>query len=227
MSESLCSLAGTASGRVVRFDVVERALHWCTATVTAVLVVTGFVLYVPSLSSWVGRRALLRDLHVGAGLVLPWPFVAAYAGPWRVALRRDVHRLARWSGDDVDWLRSLGRRARDRTGKFNAGQKANAVFVAAALPVMAATGSIMRWFEPFPLSWRTGATFVHDSLALLLAAVLAGHVAKALSDPVALSAMVRGWVPRSVVDRHHPRWAAELEVEGEHRGRGRVRRDAD
>lgn len=51
---------------------------------------------------------------------------------------------------------------------------------------MLMTGSVMRWFEPFPLDWRTGATFVHDWLALVLAVVVAGHVVLALADPAAL-----------------------------------------
>ena len=97
-------------------------------------------------------------------------------------------------------------------GKFNAGQKLNAVFVAGCIPLMLATGSIMRWFSPFPLAWRTGATFVHDWVALALVVVITGHILKALADPVSLRAMARGTVPRSHIQRHHPRWAAEIQA---------------
>src|SRR3546814_6714280 len=45
-------------------------------------------------------------------------------------LRRDVRRFARWSIDVRRWLTSRGRRGRARMGKFNAGQKLNAIFVA-------------------------------------------------------------------------------------------------
>lgn len=195
---------------VVRFDRTERRLHAANGTLFLVLLVTGMVLYIGPLSALVGRRVLVKDVHVISGLLLPIPLVLAYAGRWRSGLRRDVRRLARWSVDDRRWLLSLGRRGRARLGKFNAGQKLNAVFVAGCIPVMLATGIIMRWFEPFPLAWRTGATFVHDWLALVLLVAIIGHIGKALADPVALRAMGRGTVPSRHVERHHPRWWAEV-----------------
>jgi formate dehydrogenase subunit gamma len=143
-------------------------------------------------------------------LLLPVPLLLAYSGRWREGLRRDVRRLARWSVDDRRWLLSLGRRSRTKTGKFNAGQKLNAVFVLGTIPVMLASGAIMRWFGPFPLDWRTGATFVHDWTAIALLVVVVGHIAKALAEPVALRAMLRGRVPARHVERHHPRWWHEL-----------------
>jgi formate dehydrogenase subunit gamma len=200
---------------VERFDRVERALHWANAALFLTLLATGMTLYVPSFSAAVGRRVLLKDVHVICGLLLPVPLVLAYSGRWRAALRRDVRRLARWSVDDRRWLFSWGRRGRSTMGKFNAGQKLNAIFVAGAIPVMLATGGVMRWFDPFPVAWRTGATFVHDWIALALLAVIVGHIGKALAEPLALRAMWRGRVPASHVERHHPRWWAELQADGE------------
>lgn len=197
--------------RVVRFDRAERWLHWTNATLFLILLATGMTLYVPALSSLVGRRVLLKDTHVISGILLPVPLLLAYAGSWRV--RRDVRRLSRWSVDDRRWITSLGRKGRASMGKFNAGQKVNAIFVAGCIPVLLATGSIMKWFTPFPLAWRTGATFVHDWLALTLVVVISAHILKALAEPVALRAMVRGTVPRRHAERHHPRWAAELDAE--------------
>jgi formate dehydrogenase subunit gamma len=196
----------------VRFTRAQRWLHWTTATLFLVLLATGMTLYVPALSRLVGRRVLVKDIHVYSGLLLPVPLVVAYAGAWRDEVRHDVRRLARWSVDDRRWLTSLGRRGRQRLGKFNAGQKLNAIFVAGCIPVMLATGGIMRWFDPFPLAWRTGATFVHDWFALALLVVIIGHIGKALSDPVSLRAMAEGTVPARHVERHHPRWWAEVQA---------------
>jgi formate dehydrogenase subunit gamma len=122
-----------------------------------------------------------------------------------------VRRFARWSTDDRRWLLSFGRRGRARLGKYNAGQKLNAIFVAGSIPVMLATGGIMRWFDPFPLAWRTGATFVHDWFALLLLVMIVGHIGKALADPVSLRAMAGGTVPVRHAERQHPRWWAEIQ----------------
>lgn len=201
-----------APAQVVRFDRVERWLHWANATIFLVLLATGMTLYVGPLSALVGRRVLVKDVHVIAGLALPLPLLLAYAGPWRAALRADVRRFARWSAADGVWLRSLGRRGRDGLGKFNAGQKLTATFVAGCIPLMLVTGSIMRWFDPFPVDIRTGATFVHDWLALALLAVIVGHIGKALSEPVALRAMWRGTMPADHARRHHPRWWREIEA---------------
>lgn len=198
--------------RVVRFTRAQRWLHWSNATLFLVLLATGMTLYVPALTRLVGRRFLVKDIHVYSGLLLPAPLLVAYAGRWRDAVRRDVRRLARWSVDDRRWLISLGRRGKARVGKFNAGQKLNAIFVAGCIPLMLATGGIMRWFDPFPLAWRTGATFVHDWIALILLAVIVGHIAKALAEPIALRAMLRGTVPARHVERRHPRWWAEVQA---------------
>lgn len=197
--------------RVVRFVRAERWLHWSTATLFLVLLATGMTLYVPALSRLVGRRVLVKDIHVYSGLLLPLPLLLAYAGRWRSDVRRDVRRLARWSLDDRRWLTSFGRRGQQRMGKFNAGQKLNAIFVAGCIPVMLATGVIMRWFDPFPLAWRTGATFVHDWLALTLLAVIVGHILKALAEPVSLRAMSKGTVPARHAERNHPRWWSEIQ----------------
>jgi formate dehydrogenase subunit gamma len=202
---------------VVRFDQTERLLHWANAILFLVLLGTGMTLYVGSLAALIGRRVLVKDIHVISGLLLPVPLLLAYAGRWREGLRRDVRRLARWSADDRRWLLSLGRRGRATMGKFNAGQKLNATFVLGSIPVMLATGVVMRWFSPFPLDWRTGATFVHDWTAIVLLVAIVGHIGKALVEPHALWGMVRGRVPARHAERHHPRWWAEVtrgEAEG-------------
>jgi formate dehydrogenase subunit gamma len=145
-----------------------------------------------------------------AGLLLPAPLLLAYAGRWRDGLRRDVRRLARWSVDDRRWLLSFGRRGRATLGKFNAGQKANAAFVAGMIPIMVVTGSMMRWYEPFDVTYRTGATFVHDWTAIVTWAVVTGHILFALADRGSLRGMVTGRVSRAWAARHHPRWATEV-----------------
>lgn len=191
---------------LVRFDGVERALHWVNAILFGVLLVTAAVLYVGPLSAIVGRRVLVRDLHVIAGLALPVPFAAALGGRWGRALRRDIRTLNRWDGDDVRWLRSFGRDPFVRVGKFNAGQKLNAAFIAGTIPVMLATGAMLRWFEPFPVAWRTGATFVHDWTAIAILVAVVAHMGKAFADRDALGAMVSGEVADSWARRHRPRW---------------------
>jgi formate dehydrogenase subunit gamma len=194
--------------RVARFDSVTRAVHWANAFLFLFLLTTGLVLSFGPLSTLVGRRVLVGRLHVIAGVLLPVPVVAGLVGRWGVGLRADVASLNRWLAADRRWFRTLGRdrRARAGFGKFHPGQKANAAFTAGAIPVMLLTGSIMRWHAPFPLSWRTGSTFVHDWVATALFFTIAGHILKALSDGEALRGMLGGDVSEPWAARHHPRW---------------------
>src|SRR5262245_45171811 len=165
-------VAGT---RVPRFDRVERVAHWTTATLMLVLLFTGFSLYAGPLSDLVGRRLLVKTIHVYAGLLLPVPVLVAVALRAGAQLRADLGRLNRWSADDRAWWSSK-KRARVELGKFNPGQKLNATFIGAAIVVMLMTGAIMRWYEPFSDSWRQGATFVHDWFAIGLLFAIIGHI---------------------------------------------------
>ena len=74
---------------------------------------------------------------------------------------------------------------------------------------MLMSGSIMRFFSPFPDSWRTGATSVHDWFALGIGISLIGHVMFATRDPIAMRAMRSGPVPEPWARTHWPRWHAE------------------
>jgi formate dehydrogenase subunit gamma len=197
---------------IPRFTRAERALHWATGLAVLTCAVTGFVLYVGWPPALIGRRTLLRDVHVVAGVLMPVPLVLAYAGRWRAAVRADVRRLARWTRADRRWLLSRGRDATDAVGKFNAGQKANAAFVAGMIPIMLATGVIMRWYDPLgvDIAYRTGATFVHDWTAIATWVIVAGHIVFALSDRMSLRGMVTGRVARFWAADRHPRWAAEM-----------------
>ena len=69
----------SATAPLPRFDRVERYAHWCTATLMLVLLATGFSLYAGPLSTLVGRRELVRTIHVYSGLLLPMPVLVAIA----------------------------------------------------------------------------------------------------------------------------------------------------
>ncbi len=202
---------------LARFDRVERAVHWVNAALMAVLGFTGAALYLQPLGQAIGRRALVEDVHVWCGIALPIPLLLAVAGPWGRNLRADLRRFNRWSGSDRLWLRVAlsDRRRRSatqrelRVGKFNAGQKLNAAWTAGAGLLMLGTGLIMRWYHPWPLPWRTGATFVHDWTALSIGVVVIGHIGMALRDPGALGAMWHGRVTRAWAEHHAPAWLEE------------------
>ncbi|MBW8807023.1 MAG: cytochrome b/b6 domain-containing protein [Catenulisporales bacterium] len=202
--------------RIERFTRAERYIHRVTATLMLTLIVTGAVLYLPSLSVRIGHRQAIALIHLYSGWSLPIPMAA---GLFSRAYRADVRRLNRHTETDRDWLRKRAwRREKARelalpVGKFNAGQKLNAAFQCGAILVMTGTGTLM-WFPHLVgVSMRTGATFVHDWLALALGFVVIGHVWFAVNDRQARVGMRTGWVTRRWAEGEHPAWAAEVAAE--------------
>ncbi|MFF3502771.1 cytochrome b/b6 domain-containing protein [Streptomyces sp. NPDC003247] len=199
--------APAAAPRVHRFTPAERWVHRATAVLMGVCVVTASFLYVPEFARLVGRRELVVRVHEWAGLALPVPVLAGLASR---AFRADLGLLNRFGPHDRRWLRAALRRDRRResrpAGKFNAGQKIYAAWIAGATLVMLGTGLLMWFTHLTPIMWRTSATFVHDWLALTIGIVLAGHIGMALGDPEARRGMRTGAVSREWAGREHPLW---------------------
>jgi formate dehydrogenase subunit gamma len=191
-----------------RFGRVERAVHWTVTVLMIVCILTAAVLYNGALSIRVGHRHLVELVHVYAGLLLPVPILL---GLLSRAYRVDLGRLNRFAPSDWRWLRSAKRRdGTIRVGKFNAGQKLNAALTAGAILVLLGTGVIMYWTGLVRLSWRTGATFVHDWFALALGLLVLGHIYFALTDPEARRGMRTGRVSIPWARAEHAAWADEV-----------------
>lgn len=199
-----------SAGRILRFDRVQRTTHWANAVLFGILIATALPLYFGSLGGVIGRRHLLAEIHLWAGIVLPVPILISLAGPWGARMRRDVRRIDLWTRDEIRWLKELGHTSLP-LDKFNPGQKLNAIFTAGSIVVLLVTGSVMQWFGHFPVPWRTGATFVHDTFAFAVFVVVAGHIAFALTHRESLRSMVRGWVTEPWAARHAAGWLDELE----------------
>ncbi|MGW6909377.1 cytochrome b/b6 domain-containing protein [Streptomyces sp. NPDC054940] len=192
---------------VRRFGPATRWVHRTTAVLMGVCVATAACLYIPQLAELVGRRELVVRVHEWAGLALPVPVLAGLASR---LFRADLGFLNRFGPHDRVWLRAARRRdkrhASRPAGKFNAGQKIYAAWIAGATLVMLGTG-LMMWFTHLtPLVWRTSATFVHDWLALTIGIVLAGHIGMALGDPEARRGMRTGVVSQEWAEREHSLW---------------------
>ncbi len=202
-----------ATRRVLRFDRVERAAHWANAALFGILMATALPLYFVQVENIVGRRALIAEIHLWAGVALPIPLLISLAGPWGARLRRDVRRINLWTTAELRWLWSFGRKALPEADKFNPGQKLNALFTAGVIVVMLGTGSILKWFRFFPVSWRTGATFVHDVFAAAVFLVVFGHIMFAVTHRDALRSMFKGWVTESWANRNAKGWLEEVKGE--------------
>ncbi|MCS0601993.1 cytochrome b/b6 domain-containing protein [Streptomyces sp. LP11] len=193
--------------RIRRFSPAERWVHRLTAALMGVCVLTAAVLYIPQLAVLVGRRDLVVRVHELAGVALPVPVLLGLASR---AFRADLRFLNRFGPHDRLWLRAAlvrdKRRSSRPAGKFNAGQKVYAAWIAGASLVMLGTGLLMWFTHLTPLVWRTSATFVHDWLALTIGVVLAGHIGMALADPESRRGLRTGTVSRQWAKREHPLW---------------------
>jgi formate dehydrogenase subunit gamma len=179
--------------------------------------VTAFVLYYGPVSLAVGHRHLVELVHVWAGYALAAPLLL---GILSSAYRADLRVLNRFSREDWRWLRSRNRRDGSfEVGKFNAGQKLNASLVAGSVVVLVGTGTLMFWTGLVRLSWRTGATFVHDWFALGLGLLVLGHVWFAIADPHAREGMRTGRVSRRWAEKEHPAWVGSQDGPGSAGGR--------
>jgi formate dehydrogenase subunit gamma len=196
----------TNSPRTIhRFSRTERALHWVHAAAFFVLLGSGLVLYLPSLSTLVGRRGFVKDVHFDTGLA----WMAAIALILLLGDRRGLRETAReievFDRDDRLWLKRLPR----PQGRFNAGQKVNAVLTA-SFAVLFAVSGILLWYGERNNSFRFASTILlHDGLMYISIVLVAGHLYLAVIHPAtrhSLQGMTTGSVRTSWAREHHRKW---------------------
>jgi formate dehydrogenase subunit gamma len=198
-----------ASGRVLRFTRTERALHWVHAASFFALLTTGLILYLPSLATLISRRNLVKNVHIW--VAVGWLVAVAViviAGNRR-ALRESWREIETIDRDDRRWLR--GRRAPQ--GRFNAGQKLNAILTVAFALLFALSGFFLWLGERDHRFLFAGTGTVHDILTYLSVGLLVGHLYLALIHPStrhALRGMTTGEVDVAWAAKHHAKWVREL-----------------
>ncbi len=200
----------TAARYLPRFSRTERALHWVHASAFFVLLGSGTVLYLPSLAAAVGRRPLVKEVHLATALAWAVAIVAVVLLGDRRGLARTLRELDRFDEDDRRWLR--GRRAPQ--GRFNAGQKLNAA-VTAAFALLFAVSGLLLWLGERDTRFRLGSTIVlHDVLALVSLALLVGHLYLAVLHPAtrhALRGITLGSVREDWARAHHAKWKPDAQ----------------
>ena len=194
-------------GYVRRFSPVERLLHWVNAAGFFFLLVTGLILYLPSLSMLVSRRQTIQGIHFWGGV----GWLAALAGVLLLGGRRllaTARELDSFDGDDLRWLRGQGA----PQGRFNAGQKINAVLTA-AFTILFGVSGLLLWFGEEDTRYRFASTVIlHDGVMYVSLALLVGHLYLALIHPAtrhALRGMTLGSVSADWAARHHAKWRPE------------------
>jgi formate dehydrogenase subunit gamma len=195
---------------IERFSRTERAAHWVHATAFLALLATGLALYFPSLSEAIGRRPLLKDLHVYTAVAWIAGLMLVVVLGDRRRLRRTLHELDVFDADDVLWLKRYPR----PQGRFNAGQKINAALTGAFAVLFAVSGALL-WLGERDHRFQFASTILlHDWLTFFSLVLLVGHLYLALIYPAtrhALHGMTTGSVRREWAARHHEKWVREQE----------------
>jgi formate dehydrogenase subunit gamma len=192
------------AGYVPRFSRVERLLHWLNAAGFFFLLVTGLILYLPRLSMLVSRRQLIQSIHFwgGVGWLGALAAVVLLGGRRLLATARE---LDAFDGDDLHWLRGHG----GPQGRFNAGQKINAILTA-AFAVLFGVSGLLLWFGEENTRYRFASTVIlHDGLMYVSLVLVAGHLYLTLIHPAtrhSLRGMTVGNVRGDWAARHHAKW---------------------
>ena len=205
---------GSEPRTIARFGRTERLLHWVHASSFLVLLATGLALYLPDLAELVGRRPLLKGLHLWTAAAWAVALLLAVALGDRRRLAADWREIERIDADDRRWLRG-GHAA---SGRFNAGQKLNALLTAAFAVLFAVSGLLIWLGERDHRFLLEGAGPVHVVLTWLSVLLLTGHLYLAVVHPRtrhALRGMTRGDVRLDWAAEHHGRWVQEELRHGE------------
>lgn len=201
---------------ILRFDVLERFVHWVTAASFVVLAITG-------LNYVFGKRLLMPV--IGPESFSAWSHWAKYAHNficWPFILGV-LFMLIMWVRDNIPdrydwaWLKAGGGFL-DRTGKsqppaarFNAGQKM--IYWAVILGWVALSVSGIFLLFPFAFAGVNGmqvAQYVHAVVGMLLIAVILAHIyIGTLGMEGAFTAMRTGKVDLAWAEEHHPVWVEQ------------------
>jgi formate dehydrogenase subunit gamma len=213
---------------IVRFSPTERALHWAFGLLYLSLLATGLPLMFPALRGWIRGYAPVVGFRLHLACAALWIVVtlAVLALGDRRVLRRTWRELTTFAREDAAWLRSFprwlvsgGAERADidgEVGRFNGGQKLNALFVVVTSGLLLLTGLALVPIDGALLAalvtgpgsvdlWRRA----HAWLTLLALLPLAGHVFLALVFPPtrpSLRGMLSGAVDREWAVHHHPHW---------------------
>lgn len=198
--------------RLPRFTRTERTVHWVHATAFLILLGSGLCLYLPSLAEAVGRRPLLKNIHVYTAVAWAIALVLVVIFGNRRSLRATAREIDLFDADDRNWLR--GRRPAPQ-GRLNAGQKLNAIITAAFAVLFSVTGFLL-WYGERNTRFRFAQTIlIHDWLMYVSLFLFLGHLYLAVIHPKtrhALNGMTRGWVDREWAENHHAKWVASLDA---------------
>ncbi len=214
LSRGMVKIEGGRSGRtLLRFNALERLVHWMTATCFIVLALSG-------LNITFGRSLLLP--LIGAGAFAEWSQWAKYAHnylsfPFSIGV---VLIFLMWiagnipNSRDVEWVKQGGGLVGGKhppAGRFNAGQKLIYWIVIIGGTAAAVTGYLLMFpFYATDIAGMQLAQIVHGCVAVLFVAAMLGHIyIGTIGMEGAFEGMGTGQVDLNWAKQHHPQWVEQ------------------
>ncbi len=204
--------------RLFRFGDYERTLHWFMAALFLFLGLTGLILLYgrPLIMPLLGKEAFSalasasKEGHNLMGPVFLVSILLFLARFWR----RNLYEKG-----DLAWLFKGGGfigNAHPKAGFFNMGEKVFFWLVVLVGLVLSFAGLVLL-FPNFGQGRvvMEGAHLVHTLGALLLLAVIMGHIYMAIAVKGTLDGMTGGYVEFNWAQVHHSEWAKQMEAQGE------------
>jgi formate dehydrogenase subunit gamma len=199
--------------KLLRFNVLDRLVHWTTATAFIILAITGL--------NFIFGKRLLMPL-IGPEAFSSWSQWAKYSHDfvsWAFMLGILI-MLVIWAWDnlpdryDAHWLKVGGglfdksNRTHPRAGRFNTGQKL--IFWSVIIGGAALSVSGIYLLFPFDFADVNGmqwAQYVHATIGVLMVAVIIAHIyIGTLGMEGAYEAMGSGTVDLNWAKEHHSAW---------------------
>jgi formate dehydrogenase subunit gamma len=210
--------AGRSGRTIVRFNALERFVHWMTAVCFVILAISG-------LNITFGKDLLLP--LIGPEAFTGWSQWAKYAHnylsfPFTIGV---VLIFLMWiagnvpTREDVEWLKQGGGiigNEHPPARRFNAGQKMIYWIVVLGGSAVAITGYLLMF--PF---WGTSivgmqtAQVIHGIVGVLFVAAMLGHIyIGTIGMEGAFEAMGTGTVDENWAKQHHSHWLEEEKAKG-------------
>jgi formate dehydrogenase subunit gamma len=206
---------------VVRFTAAERLAHWVHFVAFTVLLGTGMFIFVPwfqpfTLGAAGEASRLAHRAAAVAFMFAPLLYLVFSPREFFYSLRESFT----WGKDDWGWLQNAWNyysRGRAGTmqpqGKYNAGQKLNALTQIITFVLFTLTGLAM-WFGKgsIPPTAFQLAVIVHDLSVIATVLLFMLHLYLVAVHPLhreSITAMFEGTVTEEYAREHHGKWLAE------------------
>lgn len=215
------TVEGESGETVLRFNELERANHWMTASAFLLMALTGLVILYGKalLLPWMGAEAFSSLASASA-----WTHMAS-AVPFVLGL---LMMIVLWIAENIptrldwEWLKRGGGFLRDDgnnppAARFNAGQKIMFWGVVLGGTALLVTGLALMfpfyWFGYSGMQWSQA---IHGAVGLAMVALIIGHIyIGTVGMEGAIDAMWSGRVDRNWAKEHHRIWFERLMRRGE------------